>query len=119
MIEIVIALGITSIGILAVAQAMKENISISNELEKRMLASSIASDDLAQFRFDALTSKFKTGTRSRTVKQSNVNWRVSRSVTETDVERVYLVKVSVSLEQESESQAYASLTTAVADLSGS
>jgi len=115
LIEIVIALGITAIGILSIAQAMQENVSVSAELEKRMIASNIANDALVEYRFDSLTNKIKTGSRNKTVKNSGANWRVNTKVTETDVEKVYLVEVKVRLSSNQE-KPYASLISAVADL---
>jgi general secretion pathway protein I len=117
LIEIVIALGITAIGIVSLVQAMQQNITMANELEKRMIASNLASDHLAQYRFDSLTDKIKTGTKNANVTYAGINWRVSRLVSETEVDNVFLVQVSVSLANgEANAPDFASLSSAVAKL---
>lgn len=115
LIEIMIALAIVSIAILAIADAMNNHTQVASGLEKRVLASWVAANQIAQLKHDAKLSKVKNGTSSDTIILGGHKWRVQTKIKKTDVERVFLLTVTVKDEDLRQDSAYASLTTALSD----
>jgi general secretion pathway protein I len=115
LIEIVIALAIVAVATLAIATAMNQHVNMAAGLEQRLLASWVASNKLAEIRYQAKLEKVKTGTRSETVELGGRRWRTSAKVEKTEVERVFLVTVEVRDEARREDAPFSVLTSAVSD----
>ncbi len=84
-------------------------------LEQRLLASWVASNEMALARHAAKTDKIKTGSRSDTVDMGGWKWRTRTKVEETEVERVFLVTVTVRDAENRNEAPFATLTSAVSD----
>lgn len=117
LIEIVIALAIVAVAILAIANAMNQHTQVASELEKRVIASWVAANVSAELRHDAKTERIKTGTSSEVIKMGGHRWRASVYITETDVEKVFLLRVEVKDEYTRKGNSYATLVTAIASSS--
>ena len=61
LIEIMIALAVVSIAILALGSAMNHNTAMVSEVEKRLMAQWVASNIAAQTRLDLKVNRVKTG----------------------------------------------------------
>jgi general secretion pathway protein I len=115
LIEIVIALAIVAVATLAIANAMNQHINTAAGLEQRLLASWVASNTLAEVRYEAKIGKVKTGSRSETVELGGRRWKAQLKIKKTEVERVFLVTVEVIDDARREDPPFASLTSAVSD----
>lgn len=115
LIEIVIALAIVGVGVLAISNAMSAHTNMAADLETRLMASWVASNHMAEVRFDAKTNKVKTGSRSETYKMGGRSWRSKARIEETDVERVFKVIVEVRDDANPNDKPYARLTSAISD----
>ncbi len=115
LIEILIALTIVAVAVLAISNAMSEHTKMAAGLEQRLLASWVASNEMALARHAAKTDKIKTGSRSDTVDMGGWKWRTRTKVEETDVERVFLVTVTVRDAENRDEAPFATLTSAVSD----
>ena len=115
LIEIVIALAIVAIAVLAIADATNKHTGAATGLEQRVLASWVASSKLAELRHEAKLSKVKTGRKSDVVKMGGHRWRTKVEIDKTDVERVFLVTVSVKDDKQSRGPVFATLTSAISD----
>ena len=115
LIEIMIALTIVAVAVLAISSALSEHTKMASGLEKRLLAGWVASNQLAVIRHAATVDKVKTGNRSETIEMGGYRWRARAEIAETDVERVFLVTVVVRDDANPKDLPYASLTSAVSD----
>jgi general secretion pathway protein I len=115
LIEIVIALAIVSIGVLAVADGMNKHTQVAGSLEKRVLASWVAANQIALITHDVKINRIKTGRSSEMVEMGGHKWRAQSNVSETEVESVFLLTVTVKDELNRDDGAYASLTTAISN----
>lgn len=115
LLEIIIALAIVAIAVLAIANAMNQHVHVAGELQKRIVASWVASNVIAELRHSAKTDKVKTTSSSDIIKMGGHRWRARAVVEETDVEKVFLVTVTVKDESARNENAYATLTTAIND----
>jgi len=116
LIEVVVALLIVSLGIVSVIQLTSEHVSNISELEKRMLASWVASNHVAEIRYNAKVDRVKSGGKTERYKLGGHDWRSRARVEETDVERVFLLTVEVTSGSSADKKVYASITSAVTDL---
>lgn len=115
LIEVMVALVIVSIGIISVIQITSQHISNVSELEKRMLASWVASNHIAEIRHQAKVDKMRSGGKTERYKLGGQEWRSKARIEETDVERVFLLTVEVSDDNNIDKKVYASMTSAVTD----
>jgi len=115
LLEVLVAILIVSLGVVSVIQVAAQHVSNTVELEKRMLASWVASNHIAEIRYDARTEKLKTGGKTERYKLGGQRWRSRAKVEKTDVERVYLVTISVTDDNDQKKRPYASATTAITD----
>ena len=115
LIEVLVAIVIVSLGVVSIIQTTARHVNNTAELEKRMLASWVASNHIAEIRYDARTEKIKTGSNTERYKLGGQSWRSRARVQETEVERVFLVTVEVTADEDQEKRTYASVTTAVTD----
>jgi len=116
LIEIIIALAIVSIAVLAISSAMSQHTRAAAGLEQRLVASWVASNEMAKIKHKAKVEKVKTGRRSNTVDMGGRRWRATAQVAETDVERVFLVTVLVRDNDDASGATIATLTSAVSDV---
>lgn len=115
LIEIMVALAIAAISVAAIIDAMGKNAVVSSELELRILASWVASNEIAEIRYDSKINKVKEGRSSDRVEMGGHKWRVKSTVKKTDVERVFLVTVEVNDENRNNDSPLSLMTTAVTD----
>ena len=115
LIEILVALLVVSIGIGSVIQVTSRHVNNISELEKRMLASWVASNHIAEIRHDAKIDKLRNRSKTGRYKMGGRDWRSKAIVKETDVERVFLLTVEVSDDSDLEKKIYATMTSAVSD----
>lgn len=115
LLEIVIALAIVAVAFLAIATAMNQHVNTAAGLEQRLLASWVASNKIAEIRFQAKVEKVKTGTRSETVELGGRRWRTRAKIEKTDVERVFLVSIEVHDDARREDAPFSVLQSAVSD----
>ena len=116
LVEVMVALVFVAFGLVTVLQVVTSYVGNINELEKRVLASWIASNHIAQIRFEAETDRVKSGGDTERVKMGGYRWRSRASITETDVDRVFLLEVEVTEESDRQSrQPYVVYTTAVTE----
>jgi len=115
LIEVLVALLIVSLGIVSVIQVTSQHVSNISELEKRMLASWVASNHIAEIRHDAKVDKISSGRKTERYKLGGHEWRSRANIEETDVERVFLLTVEVADDSTAEKRVYANMTSAVTD----
>jgi general secretion pathway protein I len=115
LIEIVIALAIVAIGVLSVAEAMIQHTQVAGSLEKRVMAAWVASNQIALLTHDSKISRIKEGSTSEVVEMGGHKWRAQSKIRKTDVERVFLLTVTVKDESRRQESAYATMTTAISD----
>ena len=116
LVEVMVALVFVAFGLVTVLQVVTSYVGNINELEKRVLASWVASNHIAQIRFEAETDRVKSGGDTERVKMGGYRWRSRASITETDVDRVFLLEVEVTEESDRQSrQPYVVYTTAVTE----
>jgi len=94
LLEVLVAILIVSLGVVSIIQVTAQHVNNLVELEKRMMASWVASNHIAEIRYDARTEKLKTGGKTERYKLGGQSWRSRAKVDETEVERVYLVMMS-------------------------
>jgi general secretion pathway protein I len=116
LIEIVIALAIVAIGVLSVAEAMNQHTQVAGSLEKRVMASWVASNQIALISHDSKINRIKQGSTSEVVDMGGHKWRAQGKIQKTDVERVFLLTVTVKDERRRQEPAYATMTTAISDV---
>ena len=115
LIEVLVALLIVSLGIISVIQVTSQHVSNITELEKRMLASWVASNHIAEIRYDAKVNKIRGSGKTERYTLGGQDWRSKARIEETEVERVFLLTVEVSDNSNIEKTVYASMTSAVTD----
>ena len=115
LIEVLVALVVLSLAMVAVIQLTSSHIRTMGELEKRVIASWVASNHLSEIKFASKSEGLKQGSDTERVKMAGRNWRSRARISETEVEKVFLVKVEVSDQAERDRKVYASMTTAMTD----
>ncbi len=115
LIEVMVALVFVAMGIATVIQVTTSYVSNITELEKRQLASWVASNHIAQIRFDAETNRVRSGSKTERMKMGGYRWRSKAKIKETEVERVFLVEVAVTDDAGGDKKTYAVYTTAITE----
>lgn len=115
LLEVMVALVIVSFGVITVVDATGKHVEIAGGLEKRMVASWVASNKVAELRHKALTDRVRTGNKTNIVKMGGLRWRTQARIQETEVERVFLLTVDVREQSDRNKAPYASVTTAITD----
>jgi len=115
LIEVLVALIVVSFGIVSVIQVTSQHVSNISELEKRMLASWVASNHIAEIRHGAKTERVRDNTDTERFDMGGHTWRSRARLQETEVEKVFLLTVEVSFDDDPEKTIYASMTSAVTD----
>ena len=115
LIEVIVAIVIVAIALLSAMQLSSRQANNVVEVEKRILASWVASNHLAQLQFDAKTSKVRARTHTKRYKMGGQEWRSRAKVKATEVERVFLVELTVSDDNGRDKAVYATLTSALSD----
>jgi len=115
LIEIIIAMAIVAIAVLAIATAMSQHIKVASSLEQRLLASWVAANQVATIQHKAKISRIKTGSSSDTVEMGGHKWRTQASIDKTDVNNVFLLTLTVTDSALQGGPVLAKLTTAVSD----
>lgn len=116
LIEVMVAILIVSLGIVSVIDVTSKHVNNISELEKRMVASWVASNHVSEIRHNAKIDKIRSGSDVERVKMGGQKWRSQARLEETDVEKVFLLTITVSDDNDADKKVYASVTTAVSDL---
>ena len=95
LIEVMVALAIVALSLTAVTAAMSQMIDSSNAMRDRTYASWIAQNRISELRL--LTSTPDVGATNGEVEFANVDWTWRAVVSETGVDDLYRIDVSVSL----------------------
>ncbi len=109
------ALVFVALGISTVIQVTTSYVGNITELEKRALASWVASNHIAEIRFESETERVRTGNKSKRYKMGGYQWRSKAKIAKTEVERVFLLEVEVWNDRGNDKTPYASYTTAVTE----
>lgn len=115
LIEVLVALLIVSFGVISVIQGTARHVSNISALEKRMLASWVASNHIAEIRHDAKVEKIRSGNKTERVELGGHEWRSKVKIEKTDVERVFLLTVEVADDSNIDKKVFANMTSAVTD----
>ncbi|WP_353412845.1 type II secretion system minor pseudopilin GspI [Arenicella sp. 4NH20-0111] len=115
LIEVMVALVFVALGISTVIQVTTSYVGNITELEKRALASWVASNHIAEIRFESETERVRTGNKSKRYKMGGYQWRSKAKIAKTEVERVFLLEVEVWNDRGNDKTPYASYTTAVTE----
>ncbi len=117
LIEVMVALVFVAVGLVTVIQVTTAYVGNITEVEKRVLASWVASNHIAQIRFDAETESVKVGGDTERIKMGGYQWNSRARLSETDVENVFLLNVEVFEDASAgrRDTPYASYTTAVTE----
>ena len=115
LIEIMIALVIVSVGVVAVMTATAKNIEITAELERRVVASWVVGNAMAEIRHESKTENIAKSNKSTTVKMGGYEWRVKSTIEESELERVFLVTIEAREAGQSDDLPVSSITSSVAD----
>ncbi len=95
LVEVLVALAIVSISLLSVAAAMNQMIDAANSLRDRTYADWIAQNKIVEIRLSGVQPE--TGSSSGETEYAGVDWAWRSIISETGVEDLYRVDVSVSL----------------------
>ena len=115
LIEIMIALLIVAFGVTAVINAANQYVSAQIALERKLIANWVASNTLAQMRYEAKTDKIRSSTKRSTVETGGYRWRVEVKPERTEIERVFKLDIKVHQADDPNKQVLASLTTAITE----
>jgi general secretion pathway protein I len=115
LIEVMVAMLIVSLGIVSVIDVTAKHVSNMSELEKRMVASWVASNHVSEIRHEAKVDKIRTGSDVERVKMGGQKWRSKARIEKTEVEKVFLLTINVTDDADPKKKVYASVTTAVTD----
>lgn len=115
LVEIMVALMIAAVAVVAIVDAIGKTSFVASELEQRVLAGWIASNEIAEIRYDAKVNKIKQGSSSNSVEMGGLEWRVKSRISKTDVENVFLITVEVQDRARSKDAPFASMTSAITD----
>lgn len=115
LIEVMVAILIVSLGIISVIDVTAKHVNNISELEKRMVASWVASNHVAEIRHDAKIDKIRSGSRVERVKMGGQKWRSQARLKKTEVDKVFLLTIEVSVDNAMDKKVYAAVTTAVTD----
>ena len=116
LIEVMIALLIAGVGMVAVIDAVNKYAASQSELELKLVADWVAGNTVAQVRLDAKTDRVREGRDRTSVEMGGLDWRVSTELKETDVEQVFLLSVEVRLEDDPSDRVISRLTSALSDV---
>lgn len=94
LIEVLIALAVISISLIAIAGEMIQMLDTATTMRQRTFASWIAYNKIAEMRLENVLPKVSSS--SGEVKYAGVDWNWRAVVSETGVENLYRVDVSIS-----------------------
>lgn len=115
LLEIVIALAIVAVSVLGIATAMNKHTEIASSLEQRIIASWVASNTIAELRHDAKINRIRAGNSSDTIKMGGHRWRTRTEIERNEVERVFIVTVTVKDDAQRDEVPFSTLITAISD----
>jgi len=100
LLEVLVALAIVALGLTAAFGQLNQTLSAANRLRERSLAHWVAMDRMAELR---LAGEFPAvGDRSDEIEMARVNWRYVIKVTQTPVENLRRVDISVAFAEQPE-----------------
>ena len=117
LIEIIIALAIVAIAVLAIMNSTNSHARVSGALEKTIIANWVASNVITRAQHEARTERVKNGRSSDFYEMGGHRWSARSIVSTTEVENVYLLTVEVRDDRASQSDPLSSMTTALLDQS--
>ncbi|MBT8115592.1 MAG: type II secretion system minor pseudopilin GspI [Arenicella sp.] len=114
LIEIIVALAVVAIAVLSMMGSMSTHAHVSGELEKNVISRWVASNVIAETRYQAQFERIRIGRSSDTIRMGGHRWRARSTVAKTDVEQVFLLTVEVFDEDTKDDKPLSRLTTALA-----
>ena len=115
LIEIMVALLIVSVGVVAVMTATAKNVDVTVELERRTVASWVVSNRISEVRYLSETESVSVGNDSDTFSMGGYDWRVRTRIEETELDRVFLLTVEVHDDNEKSELPLVSMTSSLTD----
>lgn len=95
LLEIVIALAIVAIAMLALSESISQSANVTNEVEKRLFASWLAANQIERLRYKSRFEKTKAQSKSDQLEMGGYKWRVTTKVTPAEVDDVFIVLAEV------------------------
>ena len=100
LIEVMFAILFVALGVSSVVKALGVFVGSTSKVEQKIIASWAASNVMAHTRYDARSSRVKTGNKNQQVRLGNMVWDVKTKIEQTEVEDVFLITVSVVNQQD-------------------
>ncbi len=100
LLEVLVALAIVALGLTAAFAQLNQTLSAANRLRERSLAHWVAMDRMAELRLEAEFPAI--GDRSDEIEMARVNWRYVIKVSQTPVENLRRVDISVTFADQPE-----------------
>jgi len=115
LIEIMIAMAIVAVGVVAVMTATAKNVEITAELERRTIASWVVSNRFAEVRHSTQLESVSPSSKNSVIDMGGYEWQVKTVIEESSLDRVYLVTIEAREKNQTEKLPLASMVSSVAD----
>ena len=115
LIEIMIAMAIVSIGVVAVMTATASNIDIASDLDRRLVGSWVVSNEFAQIRHESKLSSVSAGKKNTNVEMGGYQWQVRATIEESELDRVFVVTIEAHDKNQNDNVPIATMTSSVSD----
>ena len=115
LIEIMIAMAIVSGGVVAVMTATASNADIASDLDRRLVASWVVSNQFAQIRHDSKLNSVSAGKKNTNVEMGGYQWQVRSTIEESDLERVFVVTIEAHDRNQNDDIPISTMTSSVSD----
>ena len=115
LIEILIAMVIVSVGVVSVMGAIQTNAQIASDLDRRLVASWVVSNQFAEIRHESKLNSVAAGKDNVNVEMGGYEWRVRSVIEESELDRVFNVTVEAFEKNSGDDRAISSMTSSVVD----
>ena len=115
LIEIMIAMAIVSVGVVAVMTATASNADIASDLDRRLVASWVVSNRFAEIRHESKLNSISAGNRNTNVEMGGYQWQVRSTIEESDLERVFVVTIEAHDRNQNDDIPISTMTSSVSD----
>ena len=113
LIEVIAAVMIVSFALLASMSLVSNHVNTLVEVEKRLLASWVASNHMAELRFNALHERIKPSSDTERYDMGGQRWRSKARFEKTELDDVFLVTIEVVDDNGGDKAVYASINSAI------
>jgi len=115
LIEIMIAMAIVSVGVVAVMTATATNADIASDLDRRLVAGWVVSNRFAEIRHESKLNSVSAGKKNTNVDMGGYQWQVRSSIEETDLDRVFVVTIEAHDKNQNDDIPVSTMTSSVSD----